>query len=1466
MATVPIRSAKRKQWAVFCTSTIVVAVFWVVTPLQSGIFAVKQVHRSSSIPIVTSNQLIPLKDQIDKLTLNFGNDAYGITWNDQPLPPFTTRNYTLAPFRPATSRPYRGVNQTLTATTTLFGTDLDCTPPVAVTELPIIKTFRGVEHGSLLSFDDGQGCVVERNAFPPDPEDSNTNSSFVYLATYNGFHSERQDLSYYMNSTGCSEGTYFASWTRQPFDAEIRKPSASLFCHTSYYQQQVQATVRLPSYSVEGVIPRGSKVPLSNQSFPVSHFEATIETQRLPREYLTSPQQDPNIRTDIDGTSAADQLYIMENLYPNVERVDSSAIIAYGVGLAGVEPEGLLQAPNLYNGFLAAHQLLFALAASKVMQEPSLPENSPVGVETTYVEAVLMVEAFTYIVIGFLCLIAITTTYVLYTYIGRPLKLRSGPDSIALNMALAHRQTKLLTMLRPFHSENIETLKKKLRGSFFRLEEQADECALIISSQNTDVVEKESVSDSRTESSRTGSSIQSWPAELTWPFGGAFIILLVGVVIGLLVLYRLIEDHNGLSLPSNNTVIQQILLLLFPTALGTLLEPVWVALNRFLCVLQPFYELHAGSAKASDSLLLQYTSVPPQLTLWRALKAKHFFLATLCATAAISNILTVSLSALFETREVDQMYPIRMEQLLLPQAYPANDTSSFQPKGGEPLQVMLANLTGNAPLPSWVSPDAYFLPVDIPSQDNETLDTRYNLRTVGIQSQLDCREMKTSGSDLLYEFTLNADATEARFSFRENKSDGRTIRCWGDNALTAPDSEIPGEDTLLYLRGSPSGKRGLEIFMQLKSGYKTATEEEEYECERMLVGGWVRSEITLESETSETLFGPAANISSASLDQSWIMCKPRYERGMFDLTVDKTGRVFDAEQVGPLNRTLNDDLGEKAWNATAPLIGYPEIDFYWHEDTIALDWVNLFIRELPGYSSIINPKVPLPDVETLATAVNQVYRQLYAITLSRNEDQLVRAPEPELVAGKKILKERKVFLSPTMFWITLAILVFDLFVALAFYLRVPRPFLPRMPTTIASLVAYFAGSNIMLDLRKSGSSQEDAISHLKTSKHRYGFGKYMGTDDQVNLGIDRQPYLFPRRDHLVVEGKHADLIRTVASSSQLSSMLPESKKNMTSPITDNEDLAEEIEAINSIYGPSTINLTTTPSSTSADSPISTTVTLQIPNHEHLSFLVGFEKSYPATTPPRIIGTDSTSGAVRGQGKKAVGILEDAVQRVWTEGSVCLFDIIEDVGEKFEELQAESGVGAGECDVEGTNTEKSAAASTTTDDTGVLPPVQTSYELDNPPNWTLSDIISEKKSVFVGRAVTVESKEEAESYLDHLLATEKKVASATHNITAWRIRQRNKQGAVTDTVIQDFDDDGETAAGGRLLHLMQLMDVWDVVVVVTRWFGGVKLGPDRFRLINAAGRDALVKGGFAKKEGVAGKMAGNNEKGRKKNKK
>lgn len=336
----------------------------------------------------------------------------------------------------------------------------------------------------------------------------------------------------------------------------------------------------------------------------------------------------------------------------------------------------------------------------------------------------------------------------------------------------------------------------------------------------------------------------------------------------------------------------------------------------------------------------------------------------------------------------------------------------------------------------------------------------------------------------------------------------------------------------------------------------------------------------------------------------------------------------------------------------------------------------------------------------------------------------------------------------------------------------------------------------------------------------------------------------------------------------------------------NRELAEEIEAINAIYEPDTITVSQTANPTSnntidlgapgsSSDNAQTTVTLQIPGQPHLSFRLGFGTTYPETR-PAVLGTAST--AARGEGKIAVDVLEDIVQRTWQPGAVCLFDVISEAVEVFPELNIGGSKESAGDGVESTITGQSSQQTATVDETTSATvesfaalSLKDAFGLDSPPEWILSDVVTEKKSVFLGRAIQVTSLAQAQAYLDHLTATDKKVAVATHNISAWRIKQKKDSGSrgsenntdpdAAETTIQDYDDDGETAAGGRLLHVMQLMDVWNVLVVVSRWYGGIHLGPTRFRLINDVGRDALVKGGFDRKENSASQ-----EKGKKKGKK
>lgn len=64
-----------------------------------------------------------------------------------------------------------------------------------------------------------------------------------------------------------------------------------------------------------------------------------------------------------------------------------------------------------------------------------------------------------------------------------------------------------------------------------------------------------------------------------------------------------------------------------------------------------------------------------------------------------------------------------------------------------------------------------------------------------------------------------------------------------------------------------------------------------------------------------------------------------------------------------------------------------------------------------------------------------------------------------------------------------------------------------------------------------------------------------------------------------------------------------------------------------------------------------------------------------------------------------------------------------------------------------------------------------------------------------------------------------------------------------SVMQDFHDDGEGGAGIKIMHLLQDSNVRNVLVIVSRWYGGILLGPARFMYITDAARGVLEQGGY-----------------------
>ncbi|KAL7457781.1 hypothetical protein ACHAWC_009338 [Mediolabrus comicus] len=110
-------------------------------------------------------------------------------------------------------------------------------------------------------------------------------------------------------------------------------------------------------------------------------------------------------------------------------------------------------------------------------------------------------------------------------------------------------------------------------------------------------------------------------------------------------------------------------------------------------------------------------------------------------------------------------------------------------------------------------------------------------------------------------------------------------------------------------------------------------------------------------------------------------------------------------------------------------------------------------------------------------------------------------------------------------------------------------------------------------------------------------------------------------------------------------------------------------------------------------------------------------------------------------------------------------------------------------------------------------------------------------------------------LAELLFNDKKVGKATHNMFAYRFNaaeenndddnndNENEQKKKSTLLVKDNDDDGEKGSGAKLASLLELSSAENVLVVVSRWYGGQLLGPSRFKWIACVARNGLVQGGF-----------------------
>lgn len=120
----------------------------------------------------------------------------------------------------------------------------------------------------------------------------------------------------------------------------------------------------------------------------------------------------------------------------------------------------------------------------------------------------------------------------------------------------------------------------------------------------------------------------------------------------------------------------------------------------------------------------------------------------------------------------------------------------------------------------------------------------------------------------------------------------------------------------------------------------------------------------------------------------------------------------------------------------------------------------------------------------------------------------------------------------------------------------------------------------------------------------------------------------------------------------------------------------------------------------------------------------------------------------------------------------------------------------------------------------------------------SSEVIEKKSKFIANISPVEAESEAQDFIAEI---RKKYYDANHNVFAYQIGERNQ--------FKRCSDDGEPSgtAGVPILDILKAEDIKNVVVVVTRFFGGTLLGTGGLvRAYSKAAKEGLLNAEIIKK--------------------
>ncbi|KAF2403009.1 hypothetical protein EJ06DRAFT_506154 [Trichodelitschia bisporula] len=1105
IASVPLSAFRSGHWTVFSASLAVVFIFWGLTPAQSGIFATNaNVTKSMDVPVLMSTSLLSADQQGKGFPAASATSASNIMWLNETLPQFTTNQYFLAPFGTSfdANRANPGLDGTvLTGNTRKYSVDVNCEPAINA----------GNYSEDLKS---SWGCSFTHPAIRTYP---NANASKIFDSLYIGYYDSSD--SYYLANGGCpkSEPRSFLllfSKSRVPGtqlnDMSIDESYANadvniMYCKASYWFQDVAASVSLPHNIVLDSKALGPPIDLPPDVFNASNFERA----------MNAGAQTTDARADFPTVNWPDQRPFLNDLPLNTNRTLKMPLFAVS---AYQQPlDAYLTPETLRLSYQSAYRILFARQMADIFAHSLDLSTRSAGRLHFSTQAIVMVPTFTYVVEAFLGVAILLAGYMIGTSFTRRRCFISDPGTLSSVMSMTANQPAVLDGFKQLDRLSKKELEEELKDTNFLIREAAGPARYEITVSGGPAAE--SATFQTVDGTRRPELIAGVrPKEFSLVVGISFFFFQALLIIAIAALRYQASVTQGLPLPSKNQFIRQLVENYIPTALATFTEPLWLCLNRLLCILQPFEALRQGPGSAETTVDLGYTNVPPQFAIVKALRKRHYILAAVCAMTAISNVLPVAFGGLFFEGIANLDTPAKFATpfKLTLQPIPDDAFSLPLPDGGagatfvtvqnlSPLYRITSNLTANTPMPPWSDDSFVYLPFKAFS-GAENATWQYRAITPMLGAELKCSPVS------MYEYTFDMPSNGANATFRVTipRGDGEMVTC--EPREVRLDGKL---NTMDLFFGTTNGSAALELNAALDS-LKGASPEDAIFCRLHVFAGWIRASTTQNSTSIDTNRADEKQITVDSHTETLIVCQSNLIMGAADVIASADGHIQRVMTVNISTDTTDTVLGQD----TSKLIGEAHKIMFdtgatWHNDSFPSDFNNFFIEKMTNSTRLLDYTLPPPEFDMAAAAYSRMYSKVFSALVSTNMDKIFApgdmSPDaPSATAGFIIKPTLRIFVSTTMFVISETILGLYCLVTIALYFHRPLRILSRLPTNPASLIAYFAAGHAVEDFQStSWMSGSRRAEHLKMMGNRYGFGSFIGTDGKPHVGIEKAPFVAP---------------------------------------------------------------------------------------------------------------------------------------------------------------------------------------------------------------------------------------------------------------------------------------------------------------------------------------------------------------------